>query len=139
ARARLSDLTAALPNVPAGKAAAEAERAVLAATGTDDARPKDAAGPTQPAPQRDPQPAPQRRRERRREDAKRHDATAREDAPAVLAKPDFAGVSREPVRARAEESGPGGIRTLDRGVNPYTGLAIRPLQPLGHRSVRRFR
>ncbi len=30
--------------------------------------------------------------------------------------------------------GKGGIRTLDRGLTPYNGLAIRRLQPLGHLS-----
>ena len=31
--------------------------------------------------------------------------------------------------------GEGGIRTPDRGVSPYNGLANRRLQPLGHLSV----
>jgi hypothetical protein len=31
--------------------------------------------------------------------------------------------------------GEGGIRTLDRVVRPYNGLANRRLQPLGHLSV----
>jgi hypothetical protein len=31
--------------------------------------------------------------------------------------------------------GAGGIRTLDRALQPYNGLANRRLQPLGHRSV----
>jgi hypothetical protein len=32
--------------------------------------------------------------------------------------------------------GAGGIRTLDRALQPYNGLANRRLQPLGHSSVR---
>lgn len=32
--------------------------------------------------------------------------------------------------------GEGGIRTPDRGVSPYNGLANRRLQPLGHLSVK---
>ena len=32
------------------------------------------------------------------------------------------------------ESGERGIRTLGTGLNPYNGLANRPLQPLGHLS-----
>src|SRR6266852_5908842 len=32
--------------------------------------------------------------------------------------------------------GAGGIRTLDRALRPYNGLANRRLQPLGHSSVR---
>ncbi len=35
-----------------------------------------------------------------------------------------------PVRAKA--GGDGGIRTLDRALQPYNGLANRRLQPLGH-------
>jgi hypothetical protein len=31
--------------------------------------------------------------------------------------------------------GDGGIRTLDRALQPYNGLANRRLQPLGHVSV----
>src|SRR5260221_13961213 len=31
--------------------------------------------------------------------------------------------------------GAGGIRTLDRALQPYNGLANRRLQPLGHSSV----
>ena len=31
--------------------------------------------------------------------------------------------------------GAGGIRTLDRALQPYNGLANRRLQPLGHISV----
>ena len=33
--------------------------------------------------------------------------------------------------------GDGGIRTLDRALQPYNGLANRRLQPLGHVSVAR--
>src|SRR6478672_1570756 len=33
-----------------------------------------------------------------------------------------------------ESGGEGGIRTPDRGVSPYNGLANRRLQPLGHLS-----
>ncbi len=32
--------------------------------------------------------------------------------------------------------GAGGIRTLDRALQPYNGLANRRLQPLGHSSVK---
>jgi hypothetical protein len=35
--------------------------------------------------------------------------------------------------------GDGGIRTLDRALQPYNGLANRRLQPLGHVSARAFR
>jgi hypothetical protein len=35
--------------------------------------------------------------------------------------------------------GEGGIRTPDRGVSPYNGLANRRLQPLGHLSVNKHR
>ena len=33
------------------------------------------------------------------------------------------------------DGGAGGIRTLDRALQPYNGLANRRLQPLGHISV----
>ena len=36
----------------------------------------------------------------------------------------------------ADSGGAGGIRTLDRALQPYNGLANRRLQPLGHSSVR---
>src|SRR3982074_1514386 len=36
---------------------------------------------------------------------------------------------------KAEGGGDGGIRTLDRALQPYNGLANRRLQPLGHSSV----
>jgi hypothetical protein len=36
---------------------------------------------------------------------------------------------------RAKGGGAGGIRTLDRALQPYNGLANRRLQPLGHSSV----
>src|SRR3954465_2525064 len=36
----------------------------------------------------------------------------------------------------AKAGGDGGIRTLDRALQPYNGLANRRLQPLGHISVR---
>jgi hypothetical protein len=39
-----------------------------------------------------------------------------------------------PMRMR-RTGGEGGIRTPDRGVSPYNGLANRRLQPLGHLSV----
>jgi hypothetical protein len=32
------------------------------------------------------------------------------------------------------DGGAGGIRTLDRALQPYNGLANRRLQPLGHSS-----
>ena len=34
-----------------------------------------------------------------------------------------------------EESGEGGIRTLDGGIHPHNALAGRRLQPLGHFSA----
>jgi hypothetical protein len=34
-----------------------------------------------------------------------------------------------------DSGGDGGIRTLDRALQPYNGLANRRLQPLGHSSV----
>src|SRR5438094_484644 len=39
------------------------------------------------------------------------------------------------TRSRAKGGGAGGIRTLDRALQPYNGLANRRLQPLGHSSV----
>jgi hypothetical protein len=39
------------------------------------------------------------------------------------------------VSRRAYIGGDGGIRTLDRALQPYNGLANRRLQPLGHISV----
>ena len=39
-------------------------------------------------------------------------------------------------RLRSRCGGAGGIRTLDRALQPYNGLANRRLQPLGHSSVR---
>ena len=38
------------------------------------------------------------------------------------------------MRGRFLVHGAGGIRTLDRGLKPYNGLANRRLQPLGHHS-----
>jgi hypothetical protein len=35
----------------------------------------------------------------------------------------------------AKTGGAGGIRTLDRALQPYNGLANRRLQPLGHSSI----
>ena len=63
--------------------------------------------------------------------------------PAVAA---FAALARHPLpwrfiaarRAGAQAKaggGAGGIRTLDRALQPYNGLANRRLQPLGHSSV----
>ncbi len=40
-----------------------------------------------------------------------------------------------PEARRAKGGGDGGIRTLDRALQPYNGLANRRLQPLGHVSV----
>ena len=37
-----------------------------------------------------------------------------------------------------DSGGEGGIRTPDRGVRPYNGLANRRLQPLGHLSAAGF-
>src|SRR5436190_9518686 len=39
------------------------------------------------------------------------------------------------TRSRAKGGGAGGIRTLDRALQPYNGLANRRLQPLGHSSI----
>jgi hypothetical protein len=39
---------------------------------------------------------------------------------------------RKPAEALAKAGGDGGIRTLDRALQPYNGLANRRLQPLGH-------
>src|SRR6478752_6912223 len=51
---------------------------------------------------------------------------------------DFANTSARHARdeggAKAD-GGAGGIRTLDRALQPYNGLANRRLQPLGHSSV----
>jgi hypothetical protein len=40
-----------------------------------------------------------------------------------------------PKPVRAKGGGAGGIRTLDRALQPYNGLANRRLQPLGHSSM----
>src|SRR5438445_2040541 len=45
-------------------------------------------------------------------------------------------VARHPKPVRAKGGGAGGIRTLDRALQPYNGLANRRLQPLGHSSGR---
>ena len=37
----------------------------------------------------------------------------------------------KPINSRKETGGEGGIRTLDRGLRPYSGLANRRPQPLG--------
>src|SRR5450631_2501785 len=39
-----------------------------------------------------------------------------------------------PGRIMRRDGGAGGIRTLDRALQPYNGLANRRLQPLGHSS-----
>jgi hypothetical protein len=44
-------------------------------------------------------------------------------------------VACHPKPDRAKGGGAGGIRTLDRALQPYNGLANRRLQPLGHSSV----
>jgi hypothetical protein len=36
---------------------------------------------------------------------------------------------------KQHSGGAGGIRTLDRALQPYNGLANRRLQPLGHSSI----
>ena len=41
-----------------------------------------------------------------------------------------------PERTPTVTGGDGGIRTLDRALQPYNGLANRRLQPLGHVSDR---
>jgi hypothetical protein len=43
----------------------------------------------------------------------------------------FAAVG-DPPWVTASSGGDGGIRTLDRALQPYNGLANRRLQPLGH-------
>jgi hypothetical protein len=40
-----------------------------------------------------------------------------------------------PVWTQKRDGGAGGIRTLDRALQPYNGLANRRLQPLGHSSI----
>ena len=49
--------------------------------------------------------------------------------------PHPAKVACHPKPVRAKGGGAGGIRTLDRALQPYNGLANRRLQPLGHSSV----
>ena len=44
-------------------------------------------------------------------------------------------LSRCRTTTRGETGGDGGIRTPDRGLGPYNGLANRRLQPLGHVST----
>jgi hypothetical protein len=44
-------------------------------------------------------------------------------------------VACHPKPVRAKGGGAGGIRTLDRALQPYNGLANRRLQPLGHSSI----
>ena len=44
-------------------------------------------------------------------------------------------VACHPKPRRAKGGGAGGIRTLDRALQPYNGLANRRLQPLGHSSI----
>ncbi len=44
-------------------------------------------------------------------------------------------VACHPKPDRAKGGGAGGIRTLDRALQPYNGLANRRLQPLGHSSI----
>src|SRR6266404_4662216 len=39
------------------------------------------------------------------------------------------------ARSAKQDGGAGGIRTLDRALQPYNGLANRRLQPLGHSSI----
>src|SRR5246127_3611633 len=55
--------------------------------------------------------------------------------PTLLRETPFAPSTRvacHPKPARAKGGGDGGIRTLDRALQPYNGLANRRLQPLGH-------
>jgi hypothetical protein len=42
------------------------------------------------------------------------------------------GASDEAIATGEDAGGDGGIRTLDRALQPYNGLANRRLQPLGH-------
>jgi hypothetical protein len=44
----------------------------------------------------------------------------------------FEDAGSEAVGFKREFGGDGGIRTLDRALQPYNGLANRRLQPLGH-------
>jgi hypothetical protein len=55
-------------------------------------------------------------------------------APAELREPSFA-ASKVASHPKALGGGAGGIRTLDRALQPYNGLANRRLQPLGHSSI----
>jgi hypothetical protein len=49
---------------------------------------------------------------------------------------DFVGVfDTTGCGVKQHSGGAGGIRTLDRALQPYNGLANRRLQPLGHSSV----
>jgi hypothetical protein len=53
------------------------------------------------------------------------------DAAAALA----SAILRAKIFINPKNGGAGGIRTLDRALQPYNGLANRRLQPLGHSSV----
>src|SRR4051812_39948453 len=44
-------------------------------------------------------------------------------------------VANPRVPRKKGDGGAGGIRTLDRALQPYNGLANRRLQPLGHSSI----
>jgi hypothetical protein len=55
---------------------------------------------------------------------------------AVLQGRNLAPHSTALLEGLADSGGEGGIRTPDRGVSPYNGLANRRLQPLGHLSGR---
>ena len=47
---------------------------------------------------------------------------------------DLSPAGRVRDKLKRQSGGEGGIRTPDRGVSPYNGLANRRLQPLGHLS-----
>ena len=76
----------------------------------------------------------------------RHEHVVVAYGPAVIAKADQASGEKSPAAARSSRAGcpyrkiggAGGIRTLDRALQPYNGLANRRLQPLGHSSNPNF-
>ena len=59
------------------------------------------------------------------------------NATCSIPRPNFSSVKRQKYINTLIKygGGAGGIRTLDRALQPYNGLANRRLQPLGHSSV----
>jgi hypothetical protein len=54
----------------------------------------------------------------------------------IVVMPGFIGLfDTKRGKEKQYSGGDGGIRTLDRALQPYNGLANRRLQPLGHVSV----